>query len=151
MGHLESGQENDSIFVLVSPEKAGNEKGVYLTQKDVREVQLAKAAIAAGIQLLMKELGITEKEIQKIYIAGAFGNYMNPASACAIGLLPPELEHLVEPVGNAAGEGAKIALLNTDELEATDRLVRGIRFLELAASAEFQDTFVDELAFPEEE
>lgn len=143
--------ENDSIFVLVPPEKAGNEKGVYLTQKDVREVQLAKAAIAAGIQLLMKELGITEKEIQKIYIAGAFGNYMNPASACAIGLLPPELEHLVEPVGNAAGEGAKIALLNTDELEATDRLVRGIRFLELAASAEFQDTFVDELAFPEEE
>ena len=151
MGHLESGQENDSIFVLVPPEKAGNEKGVYLTQKDVREVQLAKAAIAAGIQLLMKELGITEKEIQKIYIAGAFGNYMNPASACAIGLLPPELEHLVEPVGNAAGEGAKIALLNTDELEATDRLVKGIRFLELAASAEFQDTFVDELAFPEEE
>ena len=151
MGHLESGQENDSIFVLVPPEKAGNEKGVYLTQKDVREVQLAKAAIAAGIQLLMKELGITEKEIQKIYIAGAFGNYMNPASACAIGLLPPELEHLIEPVGNAAGEGAKIALLNTDELEATDRLVRGIRFLELAASAEFQDTFVDELAFPEEE
>ena len=151
MGHLESGQEKDSIFVLVPPEKAGNEKGVYLTQKDVREVQLAKAAIAAGIQLLMKELGITEKEIQKIYIAGAFGNYMNPASACAIGLLPPELEHLVEPVGNAAGEGAKIALLNTDELEATDRLVRGIRFLELAASAEFQDTFVDELAFPEEE
>ena len=151
MGHLESGQENDSIFVLVPPEKAGNEKGVYLTQKDVREVQLAKAAIAAGIQLLMKELGITEKEIQKIYIAGAFGNYMNPASACAIGLLPPELEHLVEPVGNAAGEGAKIALLNTDELEATDRLVKSIRFLELAASAEFQDTFVDELAFPEEE
>ena len=100
---------------------------------------------------MRKELGITEKEIQKIYIAGAFGNYMNPASACAIGLLPPELEHLVEPVGNAAGEGAKIALLNTDELEATDRLVRGIRFLELAASAEFQDTFVDELAFPEEE
>ena len=151
MGHLESGQENDSIFVLVPPEKAGNEKGVYLTQKDVRDVQLAKAAIAAGIQLLMKELGITEKEIQKIYIAGAFGNYMNPASACAIGLLPPELEHLVEPVGNAAGEGAKIALLNTDELEATDRLVKSIRFLELAASAEFQDTFVDELAFPEEE
>ena len=151
MGHLESGQENDSIFVLVPPEKAGNEKGVYLTQKDVREVQLAKAAIAAGIQLLMKELGITEKEIQKIYIAGAFGNYMNPASACAIGLLPPELEHLVEPVGNAAGEGAKIALLNTDELEATDKLVKSIRFLELAASAEFQDTFVDELAFPEEE
>ena len=151
MGHLESGQENDSIFVLVPPEKAGNNVGVYLSQKDVREVQLAKAAIAAGIQLLMKELGITEKDIEKVYIAGAFGNYMNPSSACAIGLLPPELEKRVVPVGNAAGEGAKIALLNTDELEATDKLVKGICFLELAASAEFQDTFVDELAFPEEE
>lgn len=151
MGHLESGQEDDSIFVLVPPEKSGNERGVFLTQKDVREVQLAKAAIAAGIQLLLKELEMTEKEISRIYIAGAFGNYMNPSSACAIGLLPPALESLVEPVGNAAGEGAKIALLNTDELEMTDKLVKKIRFVELAASAEFQDTFVDELAFPEEE
>ena len=151
MGHLESGQERSDIFVLVPPEKAGDDRGVYLTQKDVREVQLAKAAIAAGIQLLMKELGIREKDIQKVYIAGAFGNYMNPASACAIGLLPPELEQRVEPVGNAAGEGAKIALLNADELEATDSMVKGICFLELAASAEFQDTFVDELAFPEED
>ena len=151
MGHLESGQEKSDIFVLVPPEKSGDDRGVYLTQKDVREVQLAKAAIAAGIQLLMKELGIREKDIQKVYIAGAFGNYMNPASACAIGLLPPELEQRVEPVGNAAGEGAKIALLNADELEAADGIVKGICFLELAASAEFQDTFVDELAFPEED
>lgn len=151
MGHLESGQEDDSIFVLVPPEQAGNERGVYLTQKDVREVQLAKAAIAAGIQLLMKELNITEKDIAHVYIAGAFGNYMNPVSACAIGLLPPELESRVEPVGNAAGEGAKIALLNRDELQCTDTLVKDICFLELAASAEFQDTFVDELAFPEED
>ena len=151
MGHLESGQEKDDIFVLVPPEEAGNDTGVYLSQKDVREVQLAKAAIAAGIQLLMKELGIQEKDIQKVYIAGAFGNYMNPASACAIGLLPPQLEKKVIPVGNAAGEGAKIALLNTDELQETDSLVKEIQFLELAASAEFQDTFVDELAFPEEE
>ena len=65
--------------------------------------------------------------------------------------MPPELEQQVEPVGNAAGEGAKIALLNADELEATDSMVKGIFFLELAASAEFQDTFVDELAFPEED
>ena len=149
MGHLESGQEDDSVFVLVPPDKSGNEKGVYLTQKDIREVQLAKAAIAAGMQLLMKELQITEKEIEKVYIAGAFGNYMNPASACAIGMIPLSLQEKVEPVGNAAGEGAKIALLNTDELHMADKLVEGIRFVELAASAEFQDVFVDELAFPE--
>ena len=97
----------------------------------------------------MKELQITEKEIEKVYIAGAFGNYMNPASACAIGMIPLSLQEKVEPVGNAAGEGAKIALLNTDELHMADKLVEGIRFVELAASAEFQDVFVDELAFPE--
>lgn len=151
MGHLESGQADDSVFVLVPPEEAGNDRGVYLTQKDVREVQLAKAAIAAGILLLRKELGITEQEIAKVYIAGAFGNYMNPESAAAIGLLPLSLRERVEPVGNAAGEGAKIALLNTDELEVTDKLVKRIQFVELAASPEFQDCFVDELAFPEEE
>ena len=151
MGHLESGQEDDSVFMLVPPEEAGNDRGVYLTQKDVREVQLAKAAIAAGIQLLMKELDIEEDDIRQIYIAGAFGNYMNASSAAAIGLIPPQLENRVVPVGNAAGEGAKIALLNRDELELTDRLVKGISFVELAASPEFQDTFVDELAFPEED
>ena len=151
MGHLESGQENDSIFMLVPPEEAGNETGVYLTQKDVREVQLAKAAIAAGIQLLMQELGIEEEDLAHVYIAGAFGNYMNPSSAAAIGMIPLSLEARVVPVGNAAGEGAKIALLNREELALTDSLVKDITFLELAASPEFQDIFVDELAFPEED
>ena len=72
---------------------------------------------------------------------------MHPASACAIGLLPPELEHLVEPVGNAAGEGAKIALLNKKERHEAEKAVQKIEFLELAACPEFQDCFVDELGF----
>ena len=63
------------------PEQAGNERGVYLTQKDIGEVQLAKAAIAAGIRMLMERLGITEDDISSVYIAGAFGNYMDPVSA----------------------------------------------------------------------
>ncbi len=151
MGSLESGQENEKVFVLVSPDEAGNDRGVYLTQKDVREVQLAKAAIAAGIQLLMQEISIEEDDIEKVYIAGAFGNYMNPDSACAIGLLPISLRDRIEPVGNAAGEGAKIALLNQEEYRLTDKLVKEIHFVELANSPDFQDCFVDELAFPEED
>lgn len=150
-GVLNSGQENRSVFMLVPPNEAGNEKGVYLTQKDIGEVQLAKAAIAAGIQMLMERLEITEKEIQTVYIAGAFGNYMNPVSAGKIGLLPASLVEKVKPVGNAAGEGAKIALVNEKEMLDMDELVRKIEFVELAASPEFQDCFIDELGFPERE
>lgn len=147
-GTLESGQEDPGTFLLVHPEDAGNDKGVYLTQKDIREVQLAKAAIAAGIRILMKTLFITEEDIRCLYIAGAFGNYMDPVSAGAIGLIPPSLTERIRPVGNAAGEGAKIALLNTEEWRLADRLAKTVEFVELAALPEFQDCFVDELEFP---
>lgn len=150
-GRLTSGQEQETVFVLVPPEEAGNEKGVYLTQKDIREVQLAKAAIAAGIQILMKKLGITEKEIDQVYLAGAFGNYMNPESAAAIGMIPSGLLSRIIPAGNAAGEGAKIALLNCRERNEMNALMKKTEFVELATSPEFQDCFVDELNFPEEE
>ena len=146
-GVLRSGQEKQGVFILVPPERGGNEKGVYLTQKDLGEVQLAKAAIAAGIQMLMERLGITEDDICSVYIAGAFGNYMDPVSAGKIGLLPATLVKKVKPVGNAAGEGAKIALVNEKEMLEMDELVRKIEFVELAASADFQDYFIDELGF----
>ena len=146
-GALSSGQEKQGVFMLVPPEQAGNERGVYLTQKDIGEVQLAKAAIAAGIQMLMKRLGITEEEICSVYIAGAFGNYMDPVSAGKIGLLPAVLVKKVKPVGNAAGEGAKIALVNEREMLEMDELVGKIDFVELAASGDFQDYFIDELGF----
>ena len=146
-GALSSGQEKQGVFMLVPLEQAGNERGVYLTQKDIGEVQLAKAAIAARIQMLLKRLGITEEEICSVYIAGAFGNYMDPVSAGKIGLLPATLVKKVKPVGNAAGEGAKIALVNEKEMLEMDELVRKIEFVELAASADFQDYFIDELGF----
>ncbi|MFQ9174265.1 ASKHA domain-containing protein, partial [Blautia massiliensis (ex Durand et al. 2017)] len=116
--------------------------------KDIGEVQLAKAAIAAGIFLLMKRLEITEKDIKRVYLAGAFGNYMNPESAAAIGMFPAELLPRIQPVGNAAGEGARIALLNEEERKEMDRTVKNMDFVELAASPEFQDCFVDGLCFP---
>ena len=147
-GHLESGQERSGVYVLVPPEKAGNDKGIYLTQKDIGEVQLAKAAIAAGICLLMKELGITERDIDRVYLAGAFGNYMDPESAAVIGMIPSAFLPKIQPVGNAAGEGAKIALLNREERKEINKTVKNMDFVELAASPEFQDCFVDGLCFP---
>jgi uncharacterized 2Fe-2S/4Fe-4S cluster protein (DUF4445 family) len=148
-GRLASGQEDPQVFVLVPPEESGNQRGVFLNQKDVREVQLAKAAIAAGIQILMEQLGITEKDIAKVYLAGAFGNYMNPKSAGAIGMIPTGLTDRIEAVGNAAGEGARIALCNEEEFIKSDALVERIEFVELAAMPQFQDCFVDELGFPD--
>jgi uncharacterized 2Fe-2S/4Fe-4S cluster protein (DUF4445 family) len=121
--------------------------GVYLSQKDVREVQLAKGAIAAGIELMAEKLGIQVSDIKKIMIAGAFGNYMDPHSACRIGMLPIELEDRIEMIGNAAGEGSRIATLNIDEFERAQTIRQKVEFLELASSPNFQDTFVDNLLF----
>ncbi|MEG2234692.1 MAG: ASKHA domain-containing protein, partial [Oscillospiraceae bacterium] len=131
--------------------ETGTDKRVYLTQRDIREVQLAKAAIAAGIKLLADELGTELEDIESVLIAGAFGNYMNPHSACAIGLIPRELEQKIHPIGNAAGEGAKLAAISAEEFEHAKRLAKTTGFLELASKPQFQDCFVDELEFFSEE
>ena len=123
---------------------------VYLTQKDVREVQLAKAAIRAGIELMCKRMGVQVSDIRQVLLAGAFGNYLEPASACAIGMIPPVLRERILPIGNAAGEGAKMAVLNADEFEYSKRLARQTEFLELASMPEFNDCYVDCLCFEEE-
>ncbi|MCD7833504.1 MAG: ASKHA domain-containing protein [Lachnospiraceae bacterium] len=148
-GRLESGQTDPQTFVLVPPKDSGNGQGVYLTRKDVGEVQLAKAAIAAGIQLLMDELQITENDITEVRVAGAFGNYMNPASAGEIGMFPRSLVGRVRSIGNAAGEGAKLALLSQEELKISEELAHRTDFIELAALPEFQDCFVEQLGFEE--
>lgn len=123
---------------------------VYLTQKDVREVQLAKAAIRAGIELMCKRMGVKVEDIRQVLLAGAFGNYLDPRSACAIGMIPPVLRERIIPIGNAAGEGAKMAVLNVEEYEYSKRLAQGTEFLELASMPEFNDCYVDCLCFEEE-
>lgn len=142
-------ENTKKAYLLADPLESGDGKPVYLSQKDIREVQLAKGAIAAGIALLAEQMGITLEQVEQVYIAGAFGNYMDPAGACRIGMLPGVLKDRIIPVGNAAGEGAKLALLNKEELKRAERLARHTEFLELAALPEFQDQFVDELEFPE--
>ena len=124
---------------------------VTLTQKDVREVQLAKAAIRAGIELLAETLHRDVSDIQNVYLAGAFGNYLTPASACRIGMIPPVLLDRITPIGNAAGEGAKLCALNREEYLYSQRLAKETEFLELASLPQFQDCYVDALEFSEEE
>ena len=144
-GILHSGQVKADTFVLVPSGESQRE--IYLTQKDIGEVQLAKAAIAAGIRLLMKKQNVEETQVQIVYLAGGFGNYMNARNAARIGLIPENFAEKVSCVGNAAGEGAKIALLNKKERHEAEKAVQKIEFLELAACPEFQDCFVDELGF----
>ncbi len=124
---------------------------VTLTQRDVREVQLAKAAIRAGIELLAQTLGVSVGDIRRVYLAGAFGNYLNPASACAIGMIPPQLQEKIEPIGNAAGAGARLCALSKQQYQRSKTLAAGTEFLELAGLSQFQDRYVDALLFSEEE
>ena len=126
-------------------------QGVTLTQKDVREVQLAKAAIRAGIELMARRLGVQIGDIRQVLLAGAFGNYLNPASACKIGMIPPVLMDRIRPIGNAAGAGAKLCSLAASEFDSARHLAASTEFLELAALPDFQDTYVDCLSFEEEE
>ena len=124
---------------------------ITLTQKDIREVQLAKAAIRAGMELMCAQLGVRPEEIQSVLLAGAFGNYMDPRSACRIGMIPPALLERITPIGNAAGEGAKLCAVSAARYEYSKKLAAETEFLELASKPEFQDCFVDALEFSEED
>jgi len=118
------------------------------TQADVRQIQLAKAAVAAGIASLLRERGIGMDEVESVFLAGGFGSYLDPESAAAIGLLPAELLPKVEAIGNAAGHGAVRLLLHRDELERMERFARSARYVELSSSGFFSERFIDEMFFP---
>ena len=123
---------------------------VYLTQEDIRQLQLAKGAICAGIQLLAKQLGIQIEDIQKVQLAGAFGSFLNPESACRIGLLPEQLLDKIEAVGNAAGSGAKLLACDKAMLPFTQELKDRVEFLELASLQQFPKTFAKAMLFRED-
>ena len=144
---LESGEMDGTGRLAAGGRVDIGDTGIYLTQKDVREVQLAKAAMAAGLRLMAERMGVGLEDI----IAGAFGNYIDPDSACAIGLIPPGLRRKIRPVGNAAGAGAKLALTDANAWAEAETLARTTEFLELATLPEFQDEFVEQLNFEDED
>jgi uncharacterized 2Fe-2S/4Fe-4S cluster protein (DUF4445 family) len=122
---------------------------IFLTQPDIRALQFAKGAIAAGVEVLMQELGILAENLHEVMLAGSFGSYINPGSARLIGLVPWVPVERIMAVGNAAGEGAKIALLSFREREAANRIPQFVEYLELSGRAEFNDIFTGALRFPE--
>jgi len=129
-------------FVLVSKEERKGKPAITINQSDVRELQLAKAAIRTGIQILLETSGCVEDDIKQVIIAGAFGTYIDVASAVAIGMLPPVPLNRFQQVGNAAGAGAKLALISLKSRAKAQAIASRVSYIELASSPGFQPTFI---------
>jgi uncharacterized 2Fe-2S/4Fe-4S cluster protein (DUF4445 family) len=144
--NLQLDENNTAQFILVPPKKTADRRAIVLTQKDVRAIQLAKGAIRTGIDLLCVETNIDLPG--KILLAGAFGSYINPEDALTIGMLPDLPPKDIEGVGNAAGAGAILTLFDERFAKKADELSRSTRVLDLSTHPDFQDTFINALAFP---
>ncbi len=131
-------------FVLAHNE---SDEPIVLTQQDIREVQLAKGAILAGIKTLMKTLDITTESINSILLAGAFGNYINKQSALRIGLFPQVPIEKIISVGNAAGTGSSMALLSDTEKEIAIQLAKTTEHIELSMNMDFQEFYISAMSF----
>jgi uncharacterized 2Fe-2S/4Fe-4S cluster protein (DUF4445 family) len=141
------GQER--IFVLHWLGEPGHaEQSIYLSQRDIRELQFAKAAIATGWNILLEEAGLQPSDIRQVLLAGSFGSYLSPANAIRLGLVPDLPVLRVVSAGNVAGEGAKMALLSMRERAGALALLEEVRYVELSDRADFNDRFVEQLAFP---
>jgi len=139
----------ERVFVLHWLGEEGDaSRSVYLTQRDVRELQFAKAAIATGWRILLEEAGLTAGDIQQVLLAGSFGSYLSPGNAVRLGLVPDVPVMRIVSAGNVAGEGAKMALLSVRERAAGLALLEEVRYVELSDRADFNDRFIDQLAFP---
>lgn len=133
-------------YVLAHAQETAMGQDLVFTAKDVSELQLAKAALQAGAMLMMRQAGI--ERLERVILAGAFGNYLDPAEACALGMFPGIEAGQVEGVGNAAGAGALMALANRRHRLKAQELAADMRYLELSGHPEFEDCYVDCLAFP---
>ena len=144
---LELGIVNERGKILTEDGLIHLTGSVYLTQEDIRQVQLAKGAIAAGIQLMAEHIGIPLSNVQRVYLAGAFGTYMNPKSACRMGLLPKELEGRITAMGNAALSGAILLTRDARVPERAQKIVETTETLELGATPEFPRCFARNMRF----
>jgi uncharacterized 2Fe-2S/4Fe-4S cluster protein (DUF4445 family) len=133
--------EGQREFVLVSEEERGVAPAITITQHDVREIQLAKGAISTGLQVLLQSKGIAETDVELVILAGAFGSYLDLASAVAIGMLPSLPLDRFRQVGNAAGGGARMALVSLARRREAEDLAGRIEYVELATVPRFMQIF----------
>lgn len=143
----------DDQPAVILADSGATESGepIVLEQKDIREVQLAKASIAAGIETLIKEAERQEADIDVVYLAGGFGSFIDRANAIKIGLIPASLADKVQVIGNAAGTGAVLSLLSEKCIAECDRIAGDAKYIELSSSLAFQTAYVDNMYFPRPE
>jgi len=139
--------EERQVVVLRAGE-AGASREIVLTQDDVRQLQLAKAAIASGVAMLQHVAGVPAEHVGELLLAGGFGNYLSIPSAVRIGLIPDLGHGRVRYVGNAASLGAQLCLLSEPERALADSIARRIEHVSLAAHPDFEQIFVDAMNFP---
>lgn len=142
-------EKHGVAFILVPKSESKTGEDILLTQKDVRETQLAKGAILAGYEILKNSLGIKDEDITEVLLAGAFGNYIRRDQAIRIGLLPKLPKDKIRFVGNAAGFGAKMVLLSKDMRREACEISENTEYIELAVKKDFQEIFVNSMGFPE--
>ena len=138
--------DSEPAFIL-APASNNNDRPVFLSQKDIRQVQLAKGAIRTGIILLQKKLDLKGPDIEHVLLAGAFGNYIRKESALRIGLLPAVEVEKIRFIGNAAASGAQMILLSRHCRDKAHELARRIGYIEIAHEPDFQDVFADSMLF----
>ena len=144
-GALKSG--TGAGYVLVPAAQTGIKRNLEVTRKDIHEIQLAKSAIRAGIEVLLQESGLTYSDLNEFIVAGAFGTYLDLRSAIRIGMFPPLSLEKFHQVGNAAGVGAKQMLLSVKKRREAEQLQNRLKYLELATNKNFMDLFVKKLGF----
>ncbi len=135
-------KEDSGSFILTEP-------NIVFTQKDIREVQLAKAAISAGVATLLNEAGKTVNDVKHLYIAGGFGSYISKESAAAIGLIPADLLDRTESVGNTSGKGAAECSFSKENYNACDEIIKLTEYIELSSNTYFQGKYMEDMIFPE--
>lgn len=138
--------EDGPEFVIAWADETSIGRDIVLCQRDVRNIQLAKGAMYAGVKIMMRHLGV--KKVDKIILAGAFGSYIDKESAAVIGLFPDCAPGNIYAVGNAAGDGARIALLNVDKRMEADEVARKVEYIELTVEPDFQKVFTQAMWFP---
>jgi uncharacterized 2Fe-2S/4Fe-4S cluster protein (DUF4445 family) len=136
-------------FVLVPAGENGARNDIVVTRKDVSEIQLAKGAIRAGIEVLLDEAGVEIDEVARVVIAGAFGTYLDVASARAIGMFPPLPLDRFDQVGNAAGIGAKLALLSRHCRAVAEEIAQRVEYVELTTDTRFSSAYMNAMGLPD--
>lgn len=135
-------------LVIAWKDETNIDRDIVITQRDIRELQKAKAAIHTGAELLMRTMGMTEKDVSRLVVAGAFGNYIDPENARIIGMYPEIPLERIEFAGNLAGTGARMALVSKEMREYAEKISRTVKYFELGADENFQNEYIKSLYVP---